>query len=193
MKGKIVILTLLGTLAAIGLSFWLTRAVKAQSLAPKPFAIRYEEQTFIPSNSITSKQPMRYTTFARRADGTISESRMQIAADGVEYKQTTIRSPTLGKRIVLDGITESKTTYRLSAKEIKSLEFPPKDCSSAGRIFKQGKWDQYDTVGIVADIPGAERRHFETWRAPELGCAVIEQTVVSTILCKRDFTFIGRF
>lgn len=69
--------------------------------------------------------PATDSFYARRGDGSVVEWRARPAPDGKEYDQRTIYDIPTGAKVVLEGATESITTYPLSQRELSELQNLP--------------------------------------------------------------------
>ena len=114
---------LASTVAVVGVSALFTHVVvvRAQSSA---FFIKYVQ---------TSKGlPATELFYARRGDGSVVEWRARPAPDGKQYDQRTIYDLPKGAKVVLEGATESISTYPLSQRELSELQKPSLNCGPDG-------------------------------------------------------------
>lgn len=75
------------------------------------------------------------------------------------------------RRITVDGLTDSLTTYPLSEGDISVSRLIASSCV-AGPAKEHGNILGYDVVKVVNDAPvgAGEMLHHESWQAPALGC-----------------------
>jgi hypothetical protein len=93
-----------------------THIVNAQSSA---FTIKYVEK---------SGDWTRDSFYSRRSDGSDVESRVTTGPDGKQYEQRTVIDTAQRTRVVIDGMTESITTYPLSQARVESYKKPALNC-----------------------------------------------------------------
>ncbi len=168
----------LAGIALLTLTAWfVARTVVAQGYRPPAMTIRY---------SITAleqgQQPVHTESFvAVRTDGSKVRPRLTTAPDGQVYEQKIVIDASKGKRIVVEGITQSLTTYALSDGEAKALEFARGQCEE-----KSGN-EEAQILGykvLRSTRPGSGtssaagtqgKAQLESWIAPELGCVPLRE------------------
>ena len=82
--------------------------------------VRYVESHFRSADGSLTSQSQK--VWAVRSDGSVVEPRYSNAPAGQMYQQRIITDAADGKRIVVDGITESVTTYVLTG---RAQQIPP--------------------------------------------------------------------
>lgn len=125
----------------------------------------------------TGEQVYTYhSTYARRSDGSSVEIRRITDADGKFREQRTIIDLPRKRRIAVDGLTESVTTYALTGPEIAAYQQQPV-CGTGGA--ERGQLLGLDAVRIeesVKTAKGTELR-VEKWVAPGLHCLPLRESV----------------
>jgi hypothetical protein len=154
-------------------------AAKAQVTKPTAFTIRYTEKD-VPASGM--KPPATELHFGEsysfvRVDGAVADLKIMRLPDGNDYWHRNIQDPVSAQRIQLDQATESKTSYGLTARDIRDLKHPPGDCSVAGGLMTAtGTMLGYKVVRETMENPKMGKR-FEVWRAPDLNCAELRTDV----------------
>jgi hypothetical protein len=102
------------------------------------------------------------------------------------------------KRVVIDPLTESLTTYKLSALELSHLTAPPANCGAQPGSAPE-RVAGYEAFRIVHNIAHPEKpRHSEQWLAPGLNCLPVRETFVDDTTGKvlgvreAQFVIVGR-
>ena len=143
----------------------------AQVLGPRPMTVRYVESHFRDSDGTLMSQSQK--VWAVRSDGSVVEPRFSTAPDGQMYQQRIITDAAQGKRIVVDGITESITTYVLTDRAVRALRTPGGGC-----LNRKGEEAEpvfgYATVRV--EMPLADKT-VQEWLAPELNCVPLRSTL----------------
>jgi len=109
--------------------------------------------------------------YARRGDGSWVESASMETAKDVWVTQRMIHDYSASAHISIDPGTQSRTTYRYSAKEVDYLSTVPATCnsdSSAAHVEMLG----YDTVEVK--FSRLDRFNVTEWRAPRLNCFALK-------------------
>lgn len=147
------------------------RKLVAQRLAPQALTVKYiqtETREFDGAVVLATERHL-----AVRSDGSRVEPRSVVADDRRAYDQRIIADVAKGKRIVVEGVTQSLTTTILSDMELAALRNPGGRClyqetEPAEAIFG------YRTVKTKFRSPGL---HIDSWWAPDLGCVLLKETV----------------
>ena len=167
-RANVVFLLLIGLGAFGGI---VGRPWLAQSFASQPefMAItvtRYLNGTGEPHSTIVGTQ-------AQKSDG--SRARMNQLVDNVVTGTGVILNLDLRQRIAVDGVSGSKTTYRLSDTMVGVLR-SPKTCAPE---TDQGTdtFLNYQVVKVITerDVVGYHWIRSEAWLAPALGCYPLYQ------------------
>ncbi len=154
------------------LATWVgTRKTVAQVLGPRPMTVRYVESHFRDSDGALTFQSQK--VWAVRSDGSVVEPRLPGAPDGRVYQQTIITDAAQGKRFVVDGITESVTTYVLKDESVQALRIPGGRCLSEKGVEAESVFG-YTTLRV--DAPLADKT-IQQWLAPDLNCVPLRTTV----------------
>jgi hypothetical protein len=149
-----------------------TKLVVAEALAPVPLTIVYSHSS---GDGTVSPSFASSSEFLVRGDGSRTEKRSLKAPDGRMYVQKTMMD-VRNQREVSDGITESLTTYALTADDTKALTNPGTRCSAL-KNAKESTYLEYRTSTV--DETFGDRR-VESSYAPDLGCVLLRQTVSQT-------------
>lgn len=171
MKKKIITTVLF--VAAAGGTWLATRAGMAQAFRPVPVVVKYKTSTYKAGE--TQPVYVRQRELAIRSDGTSIETELfQSIMDKKEYIRATIVDAANRQRIVTEPITESLTTYKISDRQLKSIQNPGAQCSSlvspvAGHFLGVETLTTVDTT-----MP---KRIIEKTYSPTLGCVILRQVV----------------
>ncbi len=117
---------------------------------------------------------------AYKADGSFVKRREYKAPDGRIVEQRNVYDLASGRRVVVEGITESTVTYRLSPQEVAWRRSRVGQCSSnplARRSSRLG----YEVIENIYkyQTPQGDNQVVE-WRAPMLNCAPLEERYILT-------------
>jgi len=82
------------------------------------------------------------------------------------------------KRISVDPLTRSITTYSLAADDIAALRPQPSACNGGERNNIQGR-DVFQKA--TDEVFGEKNQHRESWLAPELGCFPLRSKVTLSV------------
>jgi hypothetical protein len=110
--------------------------------------------------------------FARRADGSTVQSRVVTGPDGKQYTQRTVADAAKGVRVVIDGVTQSITTYHLSKVAVAELRAPARRCGNDASPSGESLMGH----AVVRTVLNANGR-IETFLAPDLGCVLLRERV----------------
>jgi hypothetical protein len=149
--------------AVVAISGVVTRAriVRAQS---STFIIKYVEK---------SGDWTRDSFYSRRSDGSSVESRVTTGPDGKQYEQRTVMDTVRRARVVIDGMTESTTTYPLSQARVESYKKPALNCVPEEASPFESTLLGYRIVRRSLTLPAERYQRVETWLAPDLGCVIL--------------------
>lgn len=163
MGQKRLILFAAATLAVAVISDIVTRAriVNAQSNA---FIIRYVEK---------SGDWTRDSFYSRRSDGSSVESRVTTGPDGKQYEQRTVIDTARRARVVIDGMTESITTYPLSQARVESYKKRALNCVPEESSPSESTLLGYRILRRSQTLPAERYQRVETWLAPDVGCVIL--------------------
>jgi hypothetical protein len=160
-----------GVIAGGTLLTWVgTREVVAQRFGPRALTVTYTQTEWSPFDGGLVAQ--NRLLLAVRSDGSQVEPRAVKAEDGKFYEQRIILDTGKGKRISVEGISESITTTTLSQRELTALKKPGSQC-----LDPQAKPAEpvlgYQTIKTEVKTPIST---IHSWRAPDLGCVVLRET-----------------
>lgn len=114
---------------------------------------------------------------AVRSDGSRAQVRTRTAPDGTQHEQKTIIDVTARKRLLVDGLTDSLTTYPLSEKAVLHYAVRPVP-SCKGADEEAGEMFGFPVRRREREVnDGGDTIHFEEWVAPELNCMVMKRVV----------------
>ncbi len=175
-------------------AFWVARAtmLKSQSAAFRPYIATVAESLY----KGASDKPFQTTYWveAMRDDGSEATARRVQAPDHNWYEERTILDLTDGKRISIDPITKSVTTYPLTARATSFYMASRTECARAAGI-QAANILGYNAVEIAFGAtqefgrPGRKVVSHE-WEAPALGCLRLDQDV--TFLDPQSGAVLGR-
>ncbi|HYZ74099.1 MAG TPA: hypothetical protein VE641_13535 [Chthoniobacterales bacterium] len=163
----------LSALGAASIGTWvIAQHVVAQSYAPKPLTATYYIESFDENGSKRESEQ----TFAVRGDGSIVKPRSTSGPDGKMYTQRTLYDVGKKKRVAIDGLTESITSYALSDTELKNLQYPLAICQrfEVEAALVQGYRTRKE---LVKTGPVNHERLREAWYAADFGCLLVKETV----------------
>jgi len=163
MSKKNILLIVAATLAVTLVSSLITR-VRVVAAQSSTFSIKFVEK----GGTLN-----RETLYARRLDGSTVESLVTTAPDGKEYEQRTVIDTARGAKVVIDGITESITTYPLSQKSVADYKKPSLNCVPEESNPSESTLLGYKVVRRSHQLPSPQYRRGETWLAPDLGCIIV--------------------
>lgn len=159
-----VILISAATIACAAMIFTVVRMALAQSREQTPVTVEMTATYYeYPSGRLVKNENL---TVAIRADG----SRVDAPGTGNQRIVLDIR---LRKRVSIDNLTRSLTSYALSDKAVRELTRPFRACPdehNAQRSVLLG----YDVVKFVKVLGDAR---VESWLAPALNCLELKYTV----------------
>jgi hypothetical protein len=159
-------------------SWFGTRYVYAQTRRT-PLTYNLTETMLTPSGTVGRTHQYFYGV---RSDGSTVEVRRSAAPDGTPVEQRIIEDLSGLRRISVDGLTESVTTYSISARAAASKAAKPESCTSAAPAAHSTLLG-YDVVRdaqeLPAPAPGAKHR-VESWRAPALNCLALDERLFRT-------------
>lgn len=117
-----------------------------------------------------------HSTYARRADGSSVEIRRIVDPDGNVREQRKIIDLVQKRQLLVDGLTESVTTYPLTGPEMAALTQEPA-CAARGA-------ERAELLGLKAvraeenvKTPKGTELRIEKWLAPGLGCLPLRERV----------------
>ncbi len=115
------------------------------------------------------------TLYVVRSDGSRMEPRVIQARDGKLYEQRTIQDAASGRRVVIEGVTQSLTTYQLNERETAALRVAHRDCQGNQSKEEERILGYRTTRSLIrlGETPLASS--IERWVAPELDCAVLKE------------------
>jgi hypothetical protein len=148
-----------------------TLVSQASSSSAGPLTIRVSEQFYrYPSGEYVRSEER---IWAYGADGSLIERRWVKSPAGELLEQRGITNPKAGTRVVLDGLTHSRTTYKLSPQEKQSNARLKATCQGpvVGRIIG------YEVVQVERTLAGppGEDRKLRSWLAPALHCMALKE------------------
>lgn len=113
------------------------------------------------------------TITARRSDGSTVECRWVKSPTGAIMEQRNVTDLAAGRIVVLDGLTDSMTTYPLTANQVAERRKIGTRCDGepAGEILG------YAVVRVDKELPGQrdELQKLESWLAPQLNCTPLKE------------------
>lgn len=118
---------------------------------------------------------------AVRSDGSIVEVRRRTAPDGRVVEQKRVSDAPSRKRTVVDGLTDSVTTYRISDTELPRMVTRTEQCATsqpgAARVSMLG----HEVVRDEREYKhNASTKRVDAWRAPALNCLALKETFTLT-------------
>jgi hypothetical protein len=151
-----------------------TLVSQASSSSAGPLTIRVSEQFYrYPSGEFVRSEER---ISARGVDGSLIERRWVKSPAGEMVQQLSITDPAAGTRVVLDGLTHSKTTYKLSPQEKQANARFTTTCDGpvVGRVIG------YEVVQVERPLPGppGEDRKLRSWLAPVLNCVALKEVAL---------------
>lgn len=121
---------------------------------------------------VTSKQ----STDAYSANGSRVRLQALVAPSGTSVEKKTIIDVLSQKRIVVDGLTESLTTYNLRKDDIIALQSKPTSCGEAPSAERSSILG-YEVVKVIRDWspPSEAINRIESWKALALDCYPLKE------------------
>jgi hypothetical protein len=106
---------------------------------------------------------------AVKGDGSRAEKR--IIRNGNPLEVRTVIDTAAAKKTVIDVLTESKTTYRLTDKEVIAYRHKPSSCTPGNQQAETSTLLGYAVVKVVTnETAGQPSVRKVQWRAPALNC-----------------------
>lgn len=141
---------------------------------PAGFTIERVEKVY----RVSTGEPVYtyHSTYARRPDGSSVEIRRITDPEGKVREQRTIIDLPRRLRIVVDGLTESVTTYALTGPEVAAYTQQPACAPSGPERSRLLGWDTVRIEESVKTAKGTELR-VEKWVAPGLHCLPLRESV----------------
>ncbi len=172
MRWRTPLIVFAATAVAVIVSSAVTWIVSASNAELSPVTIHYVVTATGPiagpASQPRSNKQDQY--FARRADGSTVESRVVTGPDGKQYTQRTVQDTATSRKVVIDGVTQSVTSYHLSKAAAAELTTPARRCGAEALPTSE------PVLGhrVVRTVLNANGR-IETFLAPELGCALLRE------------------
>lgn len=110
-----------------------------------------------------------------RADGSTVRIRMRHRPDGSTAEQRVINDFRTRHQTVIDGLTESQTTYPINERIVKESTLPPQTCTKNLKAPHSNVLG-YDTVLDRLAVEG-DNMVTDYWRAPELNCLALQTQI----------------
>ena len=163
-------------LAGVGIvASMLTVHLRSQTGTPAAVTIAVEQRmNRYPSGEFVQIQT---SMFVRRSDGSTVELRTVAAPDGESHQQRTITDLARKRISVLDGLTQSLTTYKLTDQHVANRRLRNTSCLNAGSETRDILGYRVVRVKEKLGGPEGEVRKVESWRAPDLDCYPLEETL----------------
>jgi len=173
MSRRDLVTLVISTAAVAAFASFVVRRVYGQR-TPQPFTATKIEK-FLTSPGTYGRQ--EESVFAVRSDGSTSEIITRLAPDGRVVEQRRISDTVSRRRVSADGLTDSVTTYKIPPQIALQMGTRPATCN-AGPNPQRDRLLGYEVLRVVEDIgrPGRGKR-LESWRAPELNCFPLRETV----------------
>jgi hypothetical protein len=118
------------------------------------------------------------STFVQFADGSTVEILEQVSPAGAATQRRTVTDLNKRRNTVIDGLTESITTYKLSDKAVELRRGQTDPTCSAPRSAARARLLGFDVVRLEEQraLPDGEIWKVESWRAPSLNCLRLKET-----------------
>lgn len=166
---RVVCLTALG-LAAAFVSFFTARkaVVMSQDSHTAAFVATVNVKGLRADGTVAYT---KYYQHGVRSDGSQVDLERKHAPDGHWSQGKILWNLAERRRVTVDGMTNSLTTYPLSEGEVSMLRASASSCA-ASPAAEHGNILGYEVVKVVDDRPvdGGHESHHESWLAPSLGC-----------------------
>ena len=114
--------------AAVVLSVLMGRAVYSQQNRPRPVPLTAVVREYFARGPETGFTRLEYKIVAVRGDGSTAEVRDVQSPDGKVFTQQMIVDLQAGERRLYDGLTDSRTTYRIAAETLQRMRTARKVC-----------------------------------------------------------------
>lgn len=164
--------------AAIGaVAFFIgrTRPTSAQATSWAPFTAVMVSQTY--SHGSAAPTATGNHIHAVRGDGSWVDVALR-EVRGQLYRVSVIQNLALRRRVTIDPMTESTTTYPLSAATANRLATPETSCTSDANAPHKSMLG-YDVVEVKRNRPGpgGQTTVVDDWDATALNCFPLQRTV----------------
>ncbi|MGH9407658.1 MAG: hypothetical protein ACRD3D_17700 [Terriglobia bacterium] len=167
--------------ASFGAAFWIAKTfvLRGQQAGIRPFTATIATALYHGDSS----RPLitRYTTVALRGDGSEVTVRHVQAPDGNPYDERVILDLASAQRVTVDPMTQSRTTYPLTSKDLAHYKSAEANCAASPGAATSTILG-YAAVKSARRGPAARGKVFSTedWRAPALGCLSLSRVTVWT-------------
>ncbi|MCW5980709.1 MAG: hypothetical protein KIT09_21695 [Bryobacteraceae bacterium] len=168
MMRKYIVGTAVATILTAGIAAivgFVLASVHAASDKLVAFTVQEIKSVYRPDGSVGMRME---STMAVREDGSRATVSAVQAPDGAWRELRSITDTIAGRKTDVDGITESTTTYELTAGELAQARNAARACSEAGG--ERGRALGFEVVKITEDLAQGSLARIENWLAPELDC-----------------------
>lgn len=147
---------------------WVTaRTAMAQTTPRIPLTVKYKVAKYQASGQPVFSE----SSLAIRADGSRVTVRSVAGPDGTKYDQRFIDDLAASKHIVVEGATQSVTTYVLSDREVQRYRSATCDDGKYGGLILGYRV-------VTGKISAGSDRVLETSFAPDLGCLALREILL---------------
>jgi hypothetical protein len=146
----------------------------SQEFRATPFVASVEVTGFRPDGTVGHTEHYLY---AMRTDGSWAELHRRQDPEGHWKEIKIICDFAQKRRVTVEGLTDSLTTYPVSQGSIASMKGTMSSCAG-GAPSAQGNILGYGVVKVVKDftVSAQQVSHLERWLAPALGCYELSST-----------------
>lgn len=155
----------------------LTRQLLSQAAVKTELTATMEETFYrYPSGERVRVQPSKFVQFS---DGSTVEVLDQVSPGGIAVQRRTVTDLQRRQTVVVDGLTESVTTYKLNDTAVAFHRRHTDATCSAASSSPRERLLGFEVVRLEerTAMPDGEIRKVESWRAPSLNCLSLKETL----------------
>lgn len=162
-------------IAVVAVSVLIGRAVYSQQNKPRPVPLTAVVRESFARSPETGFGKLEYKVFAVRGDGSSAEARDVQSPDGRVFTQQMIVDLTAGERRVYDGLTGSRTTYRIPEDTLRWMRTARKACTGVSDAALLGVPVLKDVSHPAQGNETAEKVTVTAFRAPAWDCLPLKE------------------
>lgn len=170
-----VIRSLAVLVATVVLSVLIGRAVYSQQNKPRPVPLTAVVRESFARSPETGFTKLEYKIVAVRGDGSSAEVRDVQSPDGKMYTQQMIVDLQAGERRLYDGLTGSRTTYRIPAETLQRMRTARKVCTGVNDAALLGVQVLKEVSHPAQGKESTEQVTVTAFRAPEWDCLALKE------------------
>lgn len=173
MANRAVVFVLIGV-AVAGLSFLITRKVRSQAVDSwRPFLAVGVERLYSGNDPVHPKT-VWYSMYARRGDGSDAQVWSVTSPNGELVESRGFSDVASGRKVSVETLTRSKTTYKLSQSEVGA---PSTNCTNDPNAQRKRILGyEVERVEEQSSFPNGKMT-VERWQAPALNCYSLRERV----------------